>query len=91
MFPYLWRKKSCVNLVKLSAFFLALGGFFAFIIHPGYWKWVFGLDRAYVNDLTWDTIFFSISILYALETVSLPLSQSTPIHDETATLRNPSI
>lgn len=64
---------------KLSAAFLSLGGFISFITHPKHWKWVFDIDRAYVNDLTWDTTLFTISVLCGLEIVSVPLLKKTPL------------
>lgn len=63
-------KKPATNCVKISAGFLSLGGFFAFIVQQGYWNWVLGVDRIYFTDLTADTILFTILVICAVEIVS---------------------
>lgn len=63
-------KKPAANCVKISAGFLSLGVFFAFIVQPENWNWVLGVDRIYFTDLTADTILFTILVICAVEIVS---------------------
>ena len=56
--------------MKISAGFLSLGGFIAFLVQPKYWNWVLGVDRIYLTDLTTDTILFTVLVICAVEIVS---------------------
>lgn len=67
---FLSTKKPAANCVKISAGFLSLGGFVAFIVQPKYWNWVLGVDRIYFSDLTTDTILFIVLAICAVEIVS---------------------
>lgn len=70
-----WMQIFFTNAPELSATLLSLGGFIAFVTHPGYWEWVLRIDNAYIKDLIWDTMLFTLSALGALEIVS-----PTPFH-----------
>lgn len=63
-------KEPAANCLKISAGYLFLGGFVAFIVQPKYWNWVLGVDRIYFTDLTTDTILFTILVICAVEIVS---------------------
>lgn len=60
-----------INTVKLSAAFLCLGGLVAFITHPRYWKWILGIDIAYIYGLAWYTNLFILATVCALKLVNL--------------------
>lgn len=60
-----------IDIIQLSAAFLFLGGFIAFITHPGYWRWTFAVDTAYFYDLMWCTGFLALLTVCGLEFVCL--------------------
>lgn len=62
------------NSAKLSAAFLSLGGIIAFITHPRYWKWIFGVDVAYIYGLTWHTFLFIVATVCASNIVGCTFS-----------------
>jgi len=57
-----------VNL-KSSAAILSLGGLVFTITHVQYWKWIFGIDSAYILSVTWYSILLTTVLVCILWSV----------------------
>ena len=55
---------------KVSAVLMFLGGFIAFITHPGYWDWTFAIDIRYLISLGFHTLLATVLIFYGSPLVS---------------------
>lgn len=49
-----------------------VGGFIAFIFHPGYWDWTFDIDRKYVTSLAFHGLIATLVVVCGFQLVSLP-------------------
>ena len=58
--------------MKVSAIVMFVGGFIAFITHPGYWDWTLAIDGKYVKDLAFHTLIATIVIVCGFRFVSSP-------------------
>ena len=47
-----------------------IGGFIAFITHPGYWDWTLAVDLRYFASLSFHTFLITLVIFYGLPLVS---------------------
>lgn len=55
--------------LKSSAAILSLGGLVFTVTHVQYWKWIFGIDSAYILSVTWYSMLLTIVLVCILWSV----------------------
>lgn len=66
------RTMRLIIVLKVSAIVMFVGGFIAFIFHPGYWDWTFAIDRKYITSLAFHTFIATLMVVSGFRWVSLP-------------------